>query len=48
MLLCVFFTQTQAYKLHHAIGLTLFSSEVNIRVEITKITETLEVEKFNG
>lgn len=30
-----FATRTQAYKLHHALGLTIFSSEVTVKLKLT-------------
>lgn len=38
-----FATRTQAYKLHHALGLTIFGSEVTVKLKLTKDTENFEV-----
>uniref|UniRef100_A0A1X7ST07 VWFA domain-containing protein n=1 Tax=Amphimedon queenslandica TaxID=400682 RepID=A0A1X7ST07_AMPQE len=37
-----FATRTQAYKLHHALGLTVFGSEVTVILELSKNTEKFE------
>lgn len=42
-----FSTRTQAYKLHHALGLTLFSSVVTVKLELTKNIEKFEVRKVD-
>lgn len=42
-----FSTRTQAYKLHHALGLTLISSEVTVKLELTKNIEKFEVRKVD-
>lgn len=38
-----FATRTQAYKLHNAIGLTLFNSSVTVKLNISKNLEDFEV-----
>ena len=38
-----FVTRTQAYKLHHSFGLTLFDHETTVKLNITKNTEEFEV-----
>lgn len=38
-----FSTRTQAYKLHHALGLTLFGSQVTVKLQLTRDTENFEV-----
>ena len=38
-----FVTRTQAYRLRHCFGLTLFSSTVTVKLPITKNTEEFEV-----
>lgn len=38
-----FATRTQAYKLHHAFGLTLFNGCVNRKLALTKNVEDFEV-----
>ena len=38
-----FATRTQAYKLHHALGLTIFGSRVIVKLELSKDTEKFEV-----
>ncbi len=38
-----FITRTQAYRLHHCFGLTLFSTYVKVKLDITKNTEEFEV-----
>lgn len=38
-----FVTRTQAYKLHHSFGLTLFDNETTVKLNITKNTEEFEV-----
>ena len=38
-----FVTRTQAYRLHHCFGLTLFSSHVYVKQELTKNKEEFEV-----
>lgn len=38
-----FATRTQAYRLHHCFGLTLFSSDITVKLELTKNTEKFEV-----
>ena len=38
-----FVTRTQAYKLHHSFGLTLFDRETTVKLNITKNTEEFEV-----
>ena len=38
-----FATRTQAYKLHHSLGLTIFGSEVTIKFNISKNLEEFEV-----
>ena len=42
-----FATRTQAYKLHHALGLTIFGSEVTVKLELSKNTEEFEVKAEN-
>ncbi|XP_011404196.2 PREDICTED: uncharacterized protein LOC105312898 [Amphimedon queenslandica] len=37
-----FATRTQAYKLHHALGLTIFGSRVTVKLELSKNTEKFE------
>uniref|UniRef100_A0A1X7TLJ7 UBC core domain-containing protein n=1 Tax=Amphimedon queenslandica TaxID=400682 RepID=A0A1X7TLJ7_AMPQE len=37
-----FATRTQAYKLHHALGLTIFGSEVTVKLKLTNNTEEFE------
>ena len=38
-----FVTRTQAYKLHHSFGLTLFSTLITVKLNITKNVEEFEV-----
>lgn len=38
-----FVTRTQAYRLHHSFGLTLFSTYVSVKLPITKNSEKFEV-----
>ena len=38
-----FATRTQAYKLHHAFGLTIFDHDVETRLCLTKNVENFEV-----
>ena len=38
-----FATRTQAYKLHHAFGLTIFDHTVDMRLALTKNVENFEV-----
>ena len=38
-----FVTRTQAYKLHHSFGLTLFDDRTTIKLSITKNVEKFEV-----
>lgn len=42
-----FVTRTQAYRLHHSFGLTLFSSDVSVKLQITKNSEEFEVINAN-
>lgn len=42
-----FATRTQAYKLHHALGLTIFGSRVTVKLELSKNTEKFEVKDEN-
>ena len=42
-----FATRTQAYKLHHALGLTIFGSKVTVKLKLTKDTENFEVLKHS-
>lgn len=38
-----FASRIQAYKLHHALGLTLFSTKITIKLAVTKNIEEFEV-----
>ena len=38
-----FATRTQAYKLHHAFGLTIFDHTVDMTLALTKNVENFEV-----
>lgn len=38
-----FATRTQAYKLHHALGLTLFCTQITVKLSITQNVEDFEV-----
>ena len=46
-LFSAFATRTQAYKLHHAIGLTLFSTDITVKLKITTDVEKFEVYSYN-
>ena len=42
-LFSAFATRTQAYKLHHSFGLTVFDNYVNVKLPITENIENFEV-----
>ena len=42
-----FSTRTQAYKLHHALGLTIFGSKVTVKLKLSRNTEKFEVKAHN-
>lgn len=41
-----FVTRTQAYRLHHSFGLTVFGDDVSVKLPITKNSEKFEVHAF--
>ena len=45
-LFSAFAARTQAYKLHHAIGLTLFSTCITVKLKITTNVEEFEVHNY--
>ena len=45
-LFSAFATRTQAYKLHHAIGLTLFSTDITVKLKTTTNVEKFEVHSY--